>query len=85
MRGLSKSLEELNAGKAGRLYQHLGIIIHVDIVFRGSEHWDCREIKEGNLFALKDVEAGEYFRDSTAWRVRKLESVLNLKGCSEKA
>ena len=27
-------------------------------ILREAEHWDCREIKGGRLFTLKDVEAG---------------------------
>jgi len=50
-------------------------------ILKESEHWDCREIREGYLFTLKDVEAGEYFIDSTGlacsqtgeWRTIRFE------------
>jgi len=50
-------------------------------ILKEAEHWDCREVKGGYLFALKDAEAGEYFVDSTGlacsqageWRMVRME------------
>jgi len=50
-------------------------------ILKEAEHWDCREIRGGYLFVLKDVEAEKYFVDSSClacsqageWRLLRLE------------
>jgi len=50
-------------------------------ILKEAEHWHCRKVKGGYLFALNDAEAEKYFVDSSCsscsqageWRLVKME------------